>query len=267
MDKIGTSNHRSLVGRRVLVTGASRPRGIGAAIAAHCARSGAAVLLHGYSSYDVDRGYADSKSGSTKALAQELTDEGLAALALPDSDLESTDAPAEVFRNIGSRAMFVDGLVLNHAYSTHRELGAWTAEHIDHHLHVNVRASMLLIQQFAAQLPADKEGAVVLLTSGQYLGPMVGEMAYAVSKEAVRCLCSQAAAGLASRRIRVNCVNPGPTDTGHLEGESWEAGRRLFPTGRWGLPTDAARLVIFLLSADASWITGQTIASDGGFRR
>jgi 3-oxoacyl-[acyl-carrier protein] reductase len=267
MDKASTSNHRSLVGRTVLVTGASRPRGIGAAIAAHCARAGATVLLHGCSSYDVEQGYADSKDGSAAALARGLTQEGLAVTALPDSDLESAGAAAEVFRDAGSQGMLVDGLVLNHAYSTQRELGAWTAEHIDRHLHVNVRASMLLIQEFAALLPADKGGSVVLLTSGQYLGPMVGEMAYAVSKEAVRCLCSQAAAALSSRGIRVNSVNPGPTDTGYLDGEAWESVRARFPAGRWGLPSDAARLVAFLLSPDASWITGQTIASEGGFRR
>ena len=73
---------------------------------------------------------------------------------------------------------------------------------------------------------------------------MVNEIAYAVSKEAIIGLCKQAAAALASLNIRVNCINPGPTDTGYLAGEDYEAVARLFPAGKWGTPYDAARWFI-----------------------
>lgn len=193
--------------------------------------------------------------------------EGLDVQMVSDADLEEPSAPAAIGQDLRRTAGFVDGLVLNHAYSTHAPLGQWDAIHIDHHLAINVRASMLLLQEFAAQLPGDRAGSVVLVTSGQYLGPMIDEIAYAVSKESIRCLCSQAAAALAPRGIRVNCINPGPTDTGYLTGEAWEGVRARFPAGRWGTPDDAARLVQFLLSQEAEWITGQTIASEGGFQR
>lgn len=121
------------------------------------------------------------------------------------------------------------GLVLNHAYSTHCPIGEWTGEHTNKHLAVNVRASMLMIQHFAAHAQAG--GCITLFTSGQYLGPMVSEIAYAVSKEAIRCLCVQAAAALARQGIRVNCVNPGPNDTGYLSGEEYEAVKAKFPMG------------------------------------
>jgi NAD(P)-dependent dehydrogenase (short-subunit alcohol dehydrogenase family) len=84
---------------------------------------------------------------------------------------------------------------------------------------------------------------------------------------AVRGLCSQAAAALAPKNVRVNCVNPGPTDTGYAAGQAWEQVRARFPAGRWGTPDDAARIIEFLLGEEATWITGQTIASEGGFRR
>jgi 3-oxoacyl-[acyl-carrier protein] reductase len=124
---------------------------------------------------------------------------------------------------------------------------------------VNVRAALLLVQEFAAQFEGDA-GAVVLLTSGAHLGPMTGEIAYAVSKGALAIATATLAAALAERGIRVNAVNPGPTNTGYLDGV--EPTR--MPSGRWGEPDDAARLVAFLASDDARWITGQVIASTGG---
>ncbi len=70
---------------------------------------------------------------------------------------------------------------------------------------------------------------------------------------------------LADRGITVNTVNPGPTDTGWGIGEHDPA--FVMPFGRWGEPDDAARLVAWLCSDDAQWITGQVIDSEGGFRR
>ena len=163
----------------------------------------------------------------------------------------------------------LDGIVLNHAYSTSNPIGEWTMEHINAHLHTNVTASMLMIQAFAKQLPQGKTGSVTLFTSGQYLGPMVNEIAYCVSKDAIIGLCRQTAAALAKQKIRVNCINPGATDTGYLmpESDSYQMVASMFPSGRWGMPEDAAKLVQFLQSDFSAWITGQIIASEGGFDR
>ncbi|WP_207386964.1 SDR family oxidoreductase [Frankia sp. Cppng1_Ct_nod] len=258
----------ALAGRRVLITGVSRPGGIGYAIAGECARAGAAVILTGLPGYDVEQGYPDAGPAvGPEALAARLREQGLPATALPPVDLADPHGPDRMLRAATAAAGPIDGLVVNHAYSVAAPLEKWTAEHIDRHLTVNVRGSMLLLKGFVDQLPHTRAGSVVLLTSGQYLGPMTEEIAYAVSKDAVRGLCAQAAAALADRLVRVNCVNPGPTDTGYLTGDEWDGVRRMFPAGRWGTPSDAARLVCFLLGKDAEWITGQTIASEGGFRR
>ena len=96
---------------------------------------------------------------------------------------------------------------------------------------------------------------------------MTGEIPYAVSKAAEANLCRQAAAALARQNIQVNCVNPGPTDTGYLSGEAHAQVAQAFPLGKWGMPEDAARLVHFLQSEEARWITGQVISSEGGFQR
>jgi 3-oxoacyl-[acyl-carrier protein] reductase len=256
-----------LSGRRVLVTGVSRPLGIGFSLARACAVAGASVLVHGLSAYDRELGYSDAGTASPESLAQRLRDEGLDVRSLASVNLADAAAPSRLFDEIDAHGVVLDGLVLNHACSIATPLGQWTAEHVDRHFAVNVRASMLLLQEFAARLPKDRGGAVVLMTSGQYLGPMVEEIAYAASKEAIRGLAVQAAAALAPRGVRVNSVNPGPTDTGYLEGDAYDRVRQMFPAGRWGTPDDVARLVTFLLSDEARWITGQTVASEGGFRR
>ncbi len=111
------------------------------------------------------------------------------------------------------------------------------------------------------------KAAITLFTSGQYLGPMPNEIAYAVSKEAIRGLSIQASAALAKENIRVNCVNPGPNDTGYLKGEEYKRIAKMFPSGKWGTPEDTANLLLFLHSEYGDWITGQVIASEGGFQR
>jgi len=192
-------------------------------------------------------------------------------------DLADPDAPACVV----AAAAPLDTLVVNHALSEPGALGELTAEQIDAHLHVNVRASLLLVQEFAAQFGGER-GCVVLLTSGAHLGPMTGEVAYAVSKGALAIATRTLADELADRGIRVNCVNPGPTNTGYLDGIEPMAGsaagarpedraakvaRGRMPFGRWGEPDDAARLIAWLCSDDGRWVTGQVIDSEGGFRR
>lgn len=257
----------SLQNQRILVTGVSRSLGMGATIAKRCVEAGASVAIHGYPNYDLKMKYPDATNNSTIDLANELSAKNFNVVALSPSDLSDPDEPALVVSEAVEQLGYFNGLVLNHAYSVNVSLEEWTAEHIDAHFSVNVRASMLMIQAFTKQIKEDTGGVITLFTSGQYLGPMIKEIAYATSKEAIRGLCEQVAAALAPKNIRVNCINPGPTDTGYLDGPAYGEVARMFPSGRWGAPDDAARLVQFLHSEHARWITGQTIASEGGFRR
>jgi 3-oxoacyl-[acyl-carrier protein] reductase len=109
------------------------------------------------------------------------------------------------------------------------------------------RATLLLVQGLAARFDAGGGGRVVVFTSGQHHGVLPGELPHIASKAALR----ELAAHLAGRGITVNCVNRGPNDTGH--GDSA------------GTPQDAARLVGWLVSEEAAWVTEQVIASDGGW--
>src|SRR5690606_28826161 len=95
-------------------------------------------------------------------------------------------------------------------------------------------------------------GRVIAFSSGQHLGPMPGELAYAASKGAIIAFCTSIAPDLMRRGITINVVNPGPTDTGWIDDELAARLRPMFPTGRIGQPEDAARLVAWLASDDAA---------------
>ena len=133
---------------------------------------------------------------------------------------------------------------------------------------VNVRASLLLVQVFLAQYrPGPNGGRIVVFTSGQHRGPMPAEIPYAVTKGALHQITATPADTVAGRGITVNCVNPGPTDTGWATADQDEFVARHMPGGRWNTAAEAADVVALLLSAQAGSITGQVIDAEGGFRR
>ncbi len=107
----------------------------------------------------------------------------------------------------------------------------------------------------------------MLFTSGQHIAPMGDEIAYAVSKGAIHQMTRSLADQLIDRGITVNCINPGPVDTGYLEGDLHEQVANMFPAKRWGQPSDIANVVAWLCSEESGWVTGQVLDIEGGFRR
>ena len=183
-----------------------------------------------------------------------------------EADFADAEAPERAVAAAVDALGPLDILVVNHARSGHGRLEELTAPEIDAFLHENVRASLLLVRAFAVRHDDSRDGGrVILMTSGQHLAPMAREVAYAVSKGALQQATLTIADELADRRITVNTVNPGPTDTGWGLAD-WDPTEPM-PFGRWGEPDDAARLISFLCSDEGRWITGQTINSEGGFRR
>ncbi|MGW6603994.1 SDR family NAD(P)-dependent oxidoreductase [Streptomyces sp. NPDC055036] len=105
-------------------------------------------------------------------------------------------------------------LVVNHARGAGGSIAEIDASQLDLSFAVNARAPALLVKEFAAQHDGRGSGRVVLFTSGQHLGPMPEELPYVLSKGAVQQMTASLGHGLASRGIAVNCIDPGPTDTG-----------------------------------------------------
>lgn len=104
------------------------------------------------------------------------------------------------------------------------------------------------------------------MTSGQQLGPMSDNLAYAVSKAALAGATTSVAADLATSRILLNTVNPGPVNTGYLDNAPEELLQH-FPSGRPGEPDDPARLIAWLVSDAGVWVVGQVLNTEGGFQR
>jgi 3-oxoacyl-[acyl-carrier protein] reductase len=250
--------------RTALVTGVSRRQGIGFAIAQRLLRDGDRVFAQSFSAYDATEPWGADPAGIEGVLA-ELGGEG-PRLAHAAADLEDPEAPAALVATAVERFGPLDTLVVNHARSQDGAVGELTAGMLDRTWAVNVRASLLLVQAFAAQFRGDA-GRVVLFTSGQHRGPMPGELPYIATKGALHQLTASLADALAERDITVNCVNPGPTDTGWATPELDEFVGRHMPRGRWNAPSEAAAVVALLLGPDAATITGQVVDAEGGFRR
>jgi 3-oxoacyl-[acyl-carrier protein] reductase len=217
------------------------------------------VFIQGWTPHDASQPWG-AEAGGTAGVGAELS------VPFLEADFADAESPERVIAAAVESLGPLDILVVNHARSGDGRLDELTAAHLDAFLHENVRAPLLLVREFAARHDDSRDGGrVVLMTSGQHLAPMGTEVAYAVSKGALQQVTLTLADELADRRITVNAVNPGPTDTGYGLAER-DPSRRM-PLGRWGEPDDAARLIAWLCSDDARWITGQTIDSEGGFRR
>jgi 3-oxoacyl-[acyl-carrier protein] reductase len=251
-----------LNGRVAVVTGAARRAGIGFATVQRLVAAGASVVIHAWTPYDVEE-YGGAAEEPEAALA-ELRAQG-SRVELVEADFAAPDAPAAVIGAATEAFGHIDILVVNHTRSGELPLEEITADHLDEFLHENVRASLLLVKEFAAQHDGREGGRVILMTSGQHIAPMTDTFAYAVSKGALHQVTKTLAEALIDRRITVNTINPGPTDTGWGLADVDPNPR--MPLGRWGEPEDAARLIAWLCSDDARWITGQVIDSEGGFRR
>jgi 3-oxoacyl-[acyl-carrier protein] reductase len=254
---------RPLDGRVALVTGASRRIAIGAAIARRLVDDGAAVLVHSWSPHDAEQPWG-ADPGGADALVAELRAAG-ARVAHVAADLADPEAPGRLVDAVRREFGHLDVLVANHARSSAQSLEQLTAAELDLTYAVNTRATLLLVQAFAAQHVGRPGGRVVTFTSGQYAGAMPAELPYIAAKAALHQLTRSLAVHLMPRGITVNCVDPGPNDTGYADPGLRAHVATANPGGRWGTPADTARLVAWLVSDQAEWVTGQVIASDGGW--
>jgi len=253
----------TLDGRVALVTGVGRRIAIGAAIARRLADDGAAVVVHSWVPHDAEQPWGADPDGPD-AVVDAIRAAGGRAEHV-SADLGEPAAPARVVEAARRAFGHVDVVVANHARSGAQTLEELTADELDRCHAVNTRGSLLLAQAFAAQHDGRPGGRILFFTSGQYHGAMPDELPYIASKGALHQLTGSVAVHLMPRAITVNCVDPGPNDTGYADDatRAWVAAEN--PGRRWGTPSDTARLVGWLVSDEADWVTGQVIASDGGW--
>jgi len=251
------TNTQKLSGKIAIVTGASK--GIGAAIAAHLAAEGAAVVVN----------YAASKAGADKVV-DEITKHGGRAVAIQADVAKQPDIDrllAETKKAFGR----LDILVNNAGIYEFAPLEQITPAHFHKQFDLNVLGLLLTTQ--AALKHFSPEGGSVINTSSvvSTLG-VPGGAVYSATKGAVDSLTRALAKELGPRKIRVNTVNPGMIETegthtaGVLAGDMRKGIEAATPLGRIGQPQDIAPVVVFLASDDSSWVTGESFFISGGYR-
>ena len=244
-----------LSGRHAIVTGASR--GIGAAIAAALDAAGARVAL-----------VARDRAGLERVAAGLIHDPVVLTADLADTG-SAQQLAAEAGQALGAT---VDVLVNNAAYAQRTAITQLEAEQIDRMHAVNVRAPLLLIRSLVPAMAAAGGGAIISVSSVSALVGTPHRAAYAASKGAIDAATRSLAIELGPSRIRVNSVAPGVVDT-----DLWARNKAVpgvieqveaqTPLGRWSQPGDVADVVVFLASDGARFVTGETIAVDGGMAR
>jgi len=255
----------SLERKIAIVTGASRTNGIGAAICKVLASKGFDIYFTYWTPYDSEMSWGISPN-EPQLLQANIIEYGVRCERL-ELDLTDTLAPVKLLDTVEEELGKASILINNATYSVDVGYDTLTAEVLDRHYQVNIRGTMLLSAEFASRFSSTRGGRIINLTSGQSLGPMVGNIAYATTKGAIDAFTLTLSAELAGKGITVNAVNPGPTDTGWMDDGVKDYILTKSPMGRIGMPHDAARLIAFLASDEADWVTGQIIHSEGGFQR
>ena len=256
-----------------IITGANNPWGIGATTAIAFAREGAKVVLV-YKKVDrpfdatkmdrngVDR-YYGANAGNADDVEAKLKEMGADYIIL-ESDISNEDAIKEIYCTVLEKYGRVD-ILLNNA-ATDDETGHDTIETItqtviDDTFAVNVRGSILMTREFIKN-HSDYGRIINISTDASQI--FAGQITYGASKATLEALTRSIALQVAQYGITVNCVSPGPTQTGWIDDEFEKVVVPLIPMGKLIQPEDIADTVLFLASEQARMITGQVIKVSGG---
>lgn len=231
-----------------LVTGVGRKRGIGAAICRDLAQRGNNVFFTYWHEYDL-ADYQKDNLISSEILVAELQGLGVRAAGL-EIDLRDAHSPAILFKAVENELGALQVLINNATIGKRQSLSEITAESLDEHYAVNVRATTLLCIEF---IKRGNAGKIINITSGQALGPMKAELPYAITKASVDMLALQLGPELTNLGISINAFDPGPTDTGWITDEiRTEIEKKL----KINTPQEVAAAVVSLLDTDT---TGKVI--------
>ncbi|QDV63061.1 SDR family NAD(P)-dependent oxidoreductase [Crateriforma conspicua] len=245
--------------RVALVTGGSK--GIGAAIAKELAAAGAVVAVN----YHRDRTGAD-------AVTQEINESGGQAISV-QGDVSKSDDVRRMLAQVHDACGSLDIVVNNAGVYQPMNLEEVTAQEFHREFNTNVLGPLIVIQESLPRFGSNG-GSIINIGSGASQMCPPGYSIYAASKSALDAITRVLAKELASRGIRVNSVNPGATlsegtRSAGLYGMGSDFEQKLValtPLGRIGTPLDIAKVVAFLASDDAGWLTGEVILASGGLR-
>jgi len=248
-------NGKRLSGKVALITGASR--GIGKAIAIEFAKEGVSGIILNYA-------HNDTKAKETKEILESLN---VKVLPIKADISRRENIKLMISKGIESFGK-IDILVSNAAISQEKPFNKITDEDWENMLKVNLQAPFMLIQDVLPQFLKNKFGRIINIASigGQWGG--FNQVHYAASKAGLISLTHSIAKIYSKFGVTCNAVSPGLVATDMSSNElQTEAGKKKLkniPVGRIAKPEEVAKVVAFLASEEASYITGQTINVNGG---
>ena len=243
-------NPYTIEGKTILITGAAS--GMGKATAVTCAKMGAKVVAADYN--------ADGLSNTMS----ELEGEGHLSFVL---NLADENSWSEMLDDIPA----LDGIANCAGIANMNPFNFITREEMDRVFNINFFGPVLLTKSLIKAKKLNKGGSIVFVSSVD--GPRIvhiGNSVYSAGKNALVGMSRNMAVDLASKKIRVNCILPGTTDTplirtANVTEESLAEIAKSFPMKRFGTPEDMAYGIIYLLSDASSFVTGTELVIDGGY--
>jgi 3-oxoacyl-[acyl-carrier protein] reductase/7-alpha-hydroxysteroid dehydrogenase len=236
-----------------VVTGASK--GIGAEIALEMAKEGAKVVVN----------YLSDKNAA-EALSAAIIENGGTAIAI-QADVTKSEDVQRLFEETNKNFGKIDTLINNAGIYKFEPFEMITEEEFRRQFDSNVLGTILSIQE-ALKYFNENGGSIINISSVASIKPTPMTLLYSATKSAVDSITRTLSKELSGRKIRVNSILPGPTETEGNRVLGTEMEQFIVantPFGRVGHPKDISKLSVFLASDDASWITGQKISVSGGF--
>lgn len=241
-------NPFTLIGKTILVTGASS--GIGQAIAIACSKMGGSIVLTGRNEERLQQTLFQMQSGNHMIITADLT-------------------KANEIASLVEQLPKLDGIVYSAGVGSRKVCKQLEREDVERVMNINFTSSVLLQAALLTSKKVNKGASIVFIASRAAVSPSIGNAIYSASKGAVISYAKCLGLELASRQIRVNCICPAMVWTdlileGGISKEELEEEQLKYPLKRYGTPDDIANLSIYLLSDASSWMTGSCLDITGG---